>query len=380
VSRLAELWYASPPGNAAQGGARAASRLPWIARCSLALLEPLAWLYGAAMRARRRAYARGWFAVHIVGRPVIIVGNLTVGGTGKTPLVEWLARQLGTHGLTVGIVSRGHGRTTSGPRRVRADSRWEEVGDEPLLLSRRTGCPVMVAEDRVAAARRLAADGVDVILSDDGLQHLRLARDMEILTIDGARGFGRERLLPAGPLREPVSRALAVDQIVVNGPATSAALQAILEARAGTVASMRLLPGRAHRVDGGEPPRSLASFARTPVHAVAGIGHPARFFGSLAASGLELIEHAFADHHPFARGELDFPDGLPILMTEKDAVRCASFATPRMWYVPVDVALEAADAARLLESVLARVRRAAKDRPASAADPMQASSSSATVR
>jgi len=286
-----------------------------------------------------------------------VVGNLTVGGTGKTPLVIWLAGELRARGLKVGIVSRGYGRRSRGPRRVRSDSPWEEVGDEPLLLSRRTGCAVAVGEDRLAAARLLVADGVDVILSDDGLQHLRLARDFEILVIDGTRGFGRGRLLPAGPLREPASRALAVDYLVVNGPAESVPPSATLQGPPGRIATMHLALGAAHRVDGAGESRPLASFAGAPVHAVAAIGNPARFFESLAAHGLHLIAHAFADHHPFARGELDFPDDLPILMTEKDAMRCAAFATPGMWYVPVDAKLEAAGAAQLLGGVLDRAMR-----------------------
>jgi tetraacyldisaccharide 4'-kinase len=387
VRRLSELWYSCPEAQAGDAG-----QPRWIVRWALALLEPFAWLYGAAMRARRRAYERGWLAVHTAGRPVIVVGNITVGGTGKTPLVLWLASRLGARGLTVGIVSRGYGRTTAGPRRVRSDSRWEEVGDEPLLLSRRSGCAVVVAEDRVAAARRLAAEGVDVILSDDGLQHLRLARDFEIVVMDGARGFGRGRLLPAGPLREPASRALSVDYVVVNETASTLMPHRALQGRTGPVARMRLVLGEAYRVDGGGPSRLLASFEGTPVHAVAGIGHPGRFFRSLSARGFSLIEHTFADHHPFVRGELDFPDDLPILMTEKDAVRCESFATPRMWYVRVDAELEEGDAVRLLEGVLGRIARAAADRAAAATQrgpseagrggpgTMQAGSSSARVR
>lgn len=347
---LSELWYGSPE----QSGERAGPR-SLLARCALALLEPLASLYGAVIRARRMAYERGWLTVHAAGRPVVVVGNLTVGGTGKTPLVVWLAGALGARGLKVGIVSRGYGRTRRGPHRVRADSRWEEAGDEPLLLARRTGCAVAVAEERIAAARLLVAEGVDVIVSDDGLQHLALARDFEIVVIDGTRGFGRGRLLPAGPLREPPSRALGVDYLVVNGRAASSTLQATLEGMRGRIAVMQLALGAAQRVDGAGESRPLVSFTGTPVHAVAAIGHPARFFHALGACGLKLIEHAFADHHRFARGELEFPDDLPILMTEKDAMRCAAFANQRMWYVPVDAQLEDAAAAPLLESVLARI-------------------------
>lgn len=353
---LAELWYPEPPrGEGGEGAARGARRPPLIARCALVLLQPLAWAYAAVIRARRGAYERGLLAAHTVGRPVVVVGNLTVGGTGKTPLVVWLAAQLGARGLRVGIVSRGYGRRSRGPRRVRTDSRWEEVGDEPLLLKRRTGCAVAVAEDRVAAARLVVAEGVDLVLSDDGLQHLRLARDFEILVLDGARGLGRGRLLPAGPLREPASRALQADFIVVNGSPAAMPRLASLRSYPGRIAPMQLVLGAARRLDGAGEPSPLASFAGTPVHAVAAIGHPARFFESLAARGLHLIEHAFADHHPFSRTEIDFPDDFPILMTEKDAMRCAAFATPRMWYVPVDAQLERADATQLIESVLARI-------------------------
>ncbi|MGH8258793.1 MAG: tetraacyldisaccharide 4'-kinase, partial [Steroidobacteraceae bacterium] len=278
---------------------------------------------------------------------------------GKTPLVIWLAGRLQRRGLTVGVISRGYGRARGGARRLHSGSRWEEVGDEPLLIHRRTGCPLIVAEDRASAARRLAADGVDVILSDDGLQHLRLARDLEIVVIDGVRGMGNGQLLPAGPLREPASRALDAGFVIVNGEAAvrRASLDALLRERAGPTAAMHLGLGEACRLDGGSRSQPLERFAPGPVHAVAGIGHPARFFGALKRQGLRIVEHAYPDHHPFARGELDFPDELPILMTEKDAVRCASFATPRQWYVPVEAQLAEADAAALLDLVSERIKR-----------------------
>ncbi len=324
---------------------------------SLLLLRPLGWVYGAAVLARRTAYARGWLQIARVGKPVVVVGNLTVGGTGKTPLTIWLARKLKDRGLAVGVVSRGYGRSGAArdgasPRIVHADSRWQDVGDEPLLIQSQTGCLTAVAEDRVAAALRLAAAPVDVILSDDGLQHLRLARDCEIALVDGARGFGNRRLLPAGPLREPPSRLRQVDLIVVNGNAEHPSLADAPLDSEGPVFRMNLVLGPARSL---QTPESapLERFRSGPVHAVAGIGNPARFFGDLKARGLDVIEHAFPDHHPFAPEELAFRDDWPILMTEKDAVRCAAFASSRMWLVPVAPHFD--DAEGLLDRVCRRI-------------------------
>ncbi|MDB6090125.1 MAG: tetraacyldisaccharide 4-kinase [Gammaproteobacteria bacterium] len=315
------------------------------------LLQPLSWLYGAAVRARRGAYRHGWLRAHHVGKPVVVVGNLTVGGTGKTPLVIWLARHLTARGLKVGIVSRGYGsQSENALRLVNERSSWREVGDEPLLLFRGTGCATMVARDRVAGARALVMAGVDVVIADDGLQHLRLARNCEIVVIDGARGFGNGRVLPAGPLREPVSRLEEADLAVVNGVAEHASLQ---RGGAGLARAlqMSLVPGEALRVDGEASPRPLELFRDRPVHAVAGIGNPGRFFRDLRARGLNVIEHAFADHHPFVPRDLSFEDALPVLMTEKDAVKCASFADPRLWSVPAAAAFSEAQTRALLEHV-----------------------------
>jgi tetraacyldisaccharide 4'-kinase len=335
--RLTELWYREESGAS--------------------LLQPLAAVYGAALAVRRRAYESGWVRPESAGRPVVVVGNLTAGGTGKTPLTIWLARQLGAAGLKVGIVSRGYGRTGREPRTVEPGSHWREVGDEALLLARRTGCPLIVAGDRVAAARSLATRGVDVILADDGLQHLRLARDCEIVVVDGARGFGNGRLLPAGPLREPVVRLWQADAVVVNGARTHASLAQALPPQ-GTL-TMRLVAQEALRVDAAAPARPLDSFRGQRVHAVAGIGNPGRFFAELRAHDIELIEHAFPDHHAFAAPELTFADDLPVLMTEKDAVKCAAFADARLWYVPVTADFTAEDARTLLTCVLAKVRGSA---------------------
>jgi tetraacyldisaccharide 4'-kinase len=316
-----------------------------------ALLQPLAWLYGAAVGIRRSAYARGWFASHRVERPVVVVGNLTVGGTGKTPLTVWLALALRERGYKVGIVSRGYGRSDDAPRAVEPDDDWRVVGDEPLLLRRDSSCPTIVGSDRVAAARQLVKRGVDVILADDGLQHLRLARDFELIVVDGARGFGNERLLPAGPLRERVARLATVDAIVVNGQAEHPSLRSM------RAFEMRLQTASATPVAGGES-RPLAQFRGELVHAVAGIGNPARFFRELRAQGIEPVEHPFPDHHPFRAADLDFGDRLPVLMTEKDAVKCRSFADSRLWQVPVTVAFSDASSRELLDHITAKLGRA----------------------
>lgn len=333
--RLTKLWYRADAGPS--------------------LLQPLSWLYHAAVLLRRNAFSRGWLTAHRVGRPVIVVGNLTVGGTGKTPLVIWLARQLASRGLKVGIVSRGYGsRGGEEPRLVSAESSWRDVGDEPLLLARRTGCVTIVGRNRVAAASVLVERHVDVIVADDGLQHLRLARDCEIVVIDGARGFGNRRMLPAGPLREPVSRAAQADLLVVNGAVEHSSLT-LAGVPINRAAQMTLQPGSAARVDGQHGSRPLQEFRGQPVHAVAGIGNPARFFRDLRGQGLEVIEHAFPDHHPFAAGDLAFGDDLPVLMTEKDAVKCTAFADPRWWLVPTEAVFAEAQARELLDGVLRKL-------------------------
>lgn len=336
------------------------TRLWYRERAPASLLAPLAWSYGALMRARRRAYASGWARTERAGRPVVVVGNLTVGGTGKTPLTIWLARELSARGLRVGIVSRGYGGRGAGPQEVRPDSDWRQVGDEPLLIARHTGCATVVAKDRVAGARALAAGGADLILADDGLQHLRLGRECEIVVVDGARGLGNGHLLPAGPLREPLTALPAPDAVVVNGVAEHGSLAAAFAGYAalrpaGPPLGMRLVPQKALRLDGQGTPRPLREFGGGAVHAVAGIGNPARFFRELRVEGIEVIEHAFPDHHRFTARELAFADSAPVLMTEKDAVKCAAFADSRLWYVPVAAQFPERDGNELLRRVLAKV-------------------------
>jgi tetraacyldisaccharide 4'-kinase len=327
--RLTELWYRESAG--------------------FSLLAPLAWLYGLVMTVRRGAYAWGLMRTRRAGKPVIVVGNLTVGGTGKTPLVAWLAEQLSLSGLKVGIVSRGYGRSKREPEGVHAESAWRDVGDEPMLLQICTGCDVVVAQDRFAGAQQLIALGVDVVIADDGLQHLRLARDCEIVVIDGARGFGNGRLLPAGPLREPASRVRNASIVVVNGIPEHASLRVPVQ---GSL-QMTLFGGEAHRVDGLAAPEPLEHFRGRRVHAVAGIGNPQRFFRDLRARGIDLVEHPFPDHHPFTAADLTFGDDLPVVMTQKDAVRCRELGNARLWYVPVVARFSDSQARELIDRVVA---------------------------
>jgi tetraacyldisaccharide 4'-kinase len=332
---LSELWYGNVSGAA--------------------LLAPLAWIYGAAIGLRRYCYEHGILPRHAVGCPVIVVGNLTVGGTGKTPLVAWLARELVQQGYRVGIVARGYGSRVRAPRLVTPQSSWREVGDEPLLLSRSTGCITAVGVDRVAAGRLLSAQGCNIVVSDDGLQHLALAADYQIVVVDAERGFGNGRLLPAGPLREPIAALRRADAVVVNGAALGGASLRGAGSQGSLRVEMRLVPAEAVALCGGER-RALEEFRRTLVHAVAGIGNPARFFRMLRGIGLEIVEHAFADHQPLVASDLEFGDDLPVLMTEKDAVKCDGFAAARLWYVPVTAHLSAGDASELLAHVVRRLK------------------------
>jgi tetraacyldisaccharide 4'-kinase len=273
-----------------------------------------------------------------IGVPLIVVGNLTVGGSGKTPLVLWIAEHLKKNGYRPGIVSRGHGGRVGAPREASIVSDPGEVGDEPILLARRSGCPVWVAPDRVAAARALRAahPDCDILLSDDGLQHYALARDLEIAVVD-ARGFGNGFLLPAGPLREPVSRLGSVDAVVAHD---TSAVPGFTMRLTGT-RFVQMLDAR--NVVGPEALRGKA------VHAVAGIGDPERFFRQIERLGLAVVRHPFADHHPFQAGDLQFGDAAPVVMTEKDAVKCKRFARPEFWIFPVSAELDPAFGRWLLE-------------------------------
>jgi tetraacyldisaccharide 4'-kinase len=252
-------------------------------------------------------------------------------------------------------VSRGYGGKARGVTRVTVHSRPSEVGDEPLLLARRSQATVFVGRDRVAAAKQAVADGADVVLSDDGLQHLAMVRDCEIVVIDGQRGFGNGCLLPRGPLRERPSRLRRVNAVVINGAMTAPTLS-LPRLLSRTHFVMNMQPGDARPVSGGAALRSLASFRGTGVHAVAAIGNPQRFFDTLRSAGLTIYEHPLPDHHAFRSGDLNFGDSLPILMTEKDAVKCVALADERCWYVPVTAEFVESEARELIDMVLARIR------------------------
>jgi tetraacyldisaccharide 4'-kinase len=311
------------------------------------LLLPFAALYWFVIRSRRFLYRHGVFKTVQLAVPVIVVGNLTAGGTGKTPLSGWLAGQLKANGYVPGIVSLGYGGARyDAPMAVSASSDPAVVGDEPVLLAKRAGTPVMVDTDRARGAAQLIAAGCNVIIADDGLQHLRLARDYEICVVDGSRGFGNRLLLPAGPLRDSLRQLAEVDQVVVNG---SVPLQMNL-APGNSPLHFTLSGATAHRLDESSM-RPLSEFAGSTVHAVAAIGNPARFFDLLRGHGLKVIEHALPDHAPLDAEQLDFADDFDILMTEKDAVKLSNEASARLWYVPVELQIDPAFAEPWLERI-----------------------------
>lgn len=318
----------------------------WQRRGPLAwALTPLACLFGAIAAARRAAFAAGWLKTVEIGVPVVVVGNVTVGGTGKTPTVIALVEALRSAGFTPGVVSRGYGAAVRGPTPVTPASSAATAGDEPLLIARRTNVPVWVCPDRVAAAQALRAAhrDVDVIVSDDGLQHYRLARNVELVVFDhrlGGNGF----LLPAGPLREPLSRHR--DATLINSP-----YERTLPPWPNTYA-LQLTPGDAWHVDRPHLRRPLAQFAGTRVLAAAGIGAPERFFATLRAAGITPHTLALPDHYSYASNPFAEVEADAILITEKDAVKLGAWRDARIWVVPVEAALDH----RLIESVVEKLR------------------------
>ena len=310
---------------------------------ALLLLERV---YAAALALRRSLYASGWLASVALPVPLVVVGNVTAGGTGKTPLVVWLVRELAQRGWRPGVVLRGYGGRAVSPRRALAGDDPGEVGDEAVLVAQATGCPVAIGRRRVEAGR-LLIPACDVLVADDGLQHWALQRDLEIAVVDGVRRFGNGRLLPAGPLREPVERLSRVDHVVANGAAQPGEIP------------MRVTGARALSLR--DPTRivPLEAYRGRRVHAIAGIGNPERFFALLRGFGIEVVPHALPDHHAFRGDELEIPGTDPIFVTEKDAVKCAPFASERVHVVPVEAELPP----QLADQVHAALHRLKEARP-----------------
>jgi tetraacyldisaccharide 4'-kinase len=328
IDALLRCWYGRCPA--------------WFVPLHWLLAIPLSLLFGLLVRLRRLLYRVGVLRVERLPVPVIVVGNINVGGSGKTPLTITLVHWLRLAGFAPGIVSRGYGGSASTPMPVKPDSDPVTVGDEPVLLARRAGCPLWVGRKRVEAARQLLVfhPEVDVLIADDGLQHLALARDVELVVVDAQRGFGNGRLLPAGPLREPRARLAQVDALVINGA------QSLAQAVPGPSFSMQISGARF--VNLADPGRCMTAAqiveqaAGSPLHAIAGIGHPERFFNQLAALGIHAQAQAFPDHHAYC--ESDLPSGT-VLMTEKDAVKCAAIgqrsARSDLWFLAVDADVDA---------------------------------------
>lgn len=309
---------------------------------ALWLLLPLSALFALLAGLKRRRTQPQRLPV-----PVVVVGNITVGGAGKTPLTLWLARTLARHGFRPGIVSRGYGAAEMAPRPVTPEATPAEVGDEPLLLARRSGLPVWVGRDRAAAGTALLAahPEVDLILCDDGLQHYRLGRDVELAVFDG-RGAGNGWRLPVGPLREPLARLAEVDAVVFNGPPDARVPASLAQF------SMRLVPGCFYRLDDPAQTCAAGDLVGRKLYALAGIGDPGRFFRTLEGLGLACENHPFADHHAYSAADLAFAKDGILLMTEKDAVKCAPLTSGETWVLPVEAELSPA----LVEHIVEKLR------------------------
>jgi len=318
----------------------------WYGRSILGyLLLPLALIYQVITAIRQIAYQQGWLDIHFFDVPVIIVGNITVGGTGKTPLVIWLVEYLRSQGYKPGIIMRGYGgRDSRFVQQVRPDSDPETVGDEAIIHAYRCNCPVSVDRDRVQAARSLLEHtDCDIIISDDGLQHYALGRDIEIAVIDGVRRLGNKFYLPAGPLRESTARLQGVDFIVTHGVPDRGEY------------SMNLHGDMARNLYDEDMSRGLDYFSKKNVHAVSAIGNPQRFFTHLTKHGLDFTEHSYVDHYKFKERDLEFGEDVEILMTEKDAVKCRRFAKPNFWYIPVEARLNENFGPNLLQLIEKRL-------------------------
>lgn len=304
------------------------------------ILVPISGIYFILIKIKEFLYRYNFLSSNKLEVPVIVIGNITAGGTGKTPLVIWLANELKNRGHVPGVISRGYGGSKVNLSTI-VDSKSDPgiVGDEPILIATRSKCPVVVDSNRVRASMMLIEKGVDVIISDDGLQHSQLQRDFEICVVDGSLGFGNHRLIPSGPLRELPSRLKKVDQILVNGKNTF---------QSGK--SFELLALKANRLNG-TLCKTLTSFKGKTVHAVAGIGNPKRFFELLKTFGIKVIEHSFPDHAVFNAKDLNFDDQLEIFMTEKDAIKIDKNTSDKFWFIPVEVSMKQSTSADLIQNI-----------------------------
>ncbi len=305
-------------------------------------LAPLEWLFCSVAASRRAAYSSGDKSPYRAPVPVVVVGNISIGGTGKTPFTLWLLELLKAQGYRPGVVSRGYGgKAPTYPFEVTPASSVLEAGDEPLMLVQRSGCPLVVDPDRGrAAAHLLDLHQCDLIISDDGLQHYALARDIEIAVVDSQRGLGNGRCLPVGPLRESPERLDEVDFVVINGEAGG------FEFAGGH--TMLLCPTATTKLNG-----EVADLPLQSVHAIAGIGNPQRYFDCLTELGYSVLPHPFPDHHAYRSEDLQFDDNYPILMTEKDAVKCRAFGSDNRYYLPINAQLPSSMAKQLIEKIAA---------------------------
>lgn len=296
------------------------------------LLLPVSLLFYLLSTVRRWCYQAGLCRSYKAGVPVVVVGNISVGGTGKTPLVVWLVKYFRSLGYQPGVVSRGYGGdTVDYPYAVSNDSPATAAGDEPLLIAQRASCPVVVDPDRVSAVEYLLAHHqCNIVISDDGLQHWRMSRDIEIVVIDGERRLGNGYVLPAGPLRESARRLRDYDMIVVNCDSDEFRM-------ADNECRYIMKPGPVTSLSGESPATTLEQFRGRKVHAVAGIGNPSRFFNLLQRNGIDVCEHEFPDHYRYRPEDFEFEESLPVLMTEKDAVKCRDLDLDNAWYLGIDI-------------------------------------------
>jgi len=325
----------------AGGGMESFANRIWYGNFRLhLLLLPLTPLFAAVAASRRFLYRYRILKSYRIPVPVIVVGNITVGGSGKTPITLWVARELQGSGLNPAIISRGYGGTSgNGTTLVTAQSDPAVVGDEPVLLARRTDCPVYVNSNRVDAAEAAVSGGANIIVSDDGLQHYRLQRDAEIVVLDGERGLGNGHLLPAGPLREPEGRLESIDRILIQCEIDGALPRYGNRAFDRRTTRFTLVGDAVENVADGSI-RPVEEFSGKTVHAVAGIANPDRFFRQLEYLGLDVKRHPLPDHAVIAADDIAFDDDLDVIVTEKDAVKCKAIAHERLWFLPVHAAFD----------------------------------------